>query len=145
MMKFAAMAAMVAAAPGSEDWAIDLDMLQGGLGAADQTYYFPSNQKVTITAIEHRSWGYSWDIKNECGLKFKLVDDQFGYEEGNQLLGRSGKRTLVFETAPTEANELMNQPCEITFTNKRPWLQEADSPDQVKKIRVNVGELMGSQ
>ena len=62
MMKFVAMAAMVAAAPTSEDYLIDLDMLQGGADAGDQMYVFPQGTKITITAIENRSWGYAWDI-----------------------------------------------------------------------------------
>ena len=127
MMKFVAMAAMVAAAPVSEDYLIDLDMLQGGVDVDNQVYQFPQGQLITITAIENRSWGYAWDIKNECDARFRLVDDSYGYEHANgeseqQLLGRRGRRTLVFETAPTLSNALQGVPCEMTFTNKRPWL-----------------------
>ena len=150
MMKFVAMAAMVAAAPTSEDYLIDLDMLQGGADAGDQKYVFPQGTKITITAIENRSWGYAWDIKNECGNRFQLVDDSYGYEHANgeteQLaLGRRGRRTLIFETASANTNAVQGLPCEMTFTNKRPWLEEPDSPDQVKKITVTVGELMNNE
>merc|ERR1719453_293628 len=145
-MKFVAMAAMVAAAPAEEDWKIDLDNLQGGLEAGDQEYFFPRGTKVTVTGIENRSWGYEWGITNEC-KGMKLVDDVYGYEHSmgdseTLSLGRKGRRTLTFETSEFD-NKQGIEMCSITFANKRPWLLEADSPDQVKKIQVTIGELLG--
>ena len=128
MKKFVAMAAVVAAAPADEDWKIDLDMLQGGVEADSQLYVFPYGQtKVTITAIENRSWGYEWDIKNDCQEHFKLIDDSYGYEHDNnseQLLGRKGRRTMVFETPAYDSLQAAQgvHECSMTFTNKRPWL-----------------------
>lgn len=146
-MKFVALAAMLAAAQAADtDYKIDLDVLQGGLQTS-KSFTFPNDSTVTITAIENRSWGYAWDIKNECGARFKLVDDSYGYDDeklgGDELvMGRRGRRTLTFQTAGANSNSLQGVPCFMTFTNKRPWLQEPDSPDQVRKISVVVGEKL---
>ena len=144
-MKFVALAAMVAAAQATDDdYTIDLDLLQGGLQTA-QSYTFPNDSTVTITAIENRSWGYAWAIKNDCGARFKLVEDTYGYDEdklgGDELvMGRRGRRTMTFQTIGADSNALQGEPCFMTFTNKRPWLEEADSEDQIRKIQVIVGE-----
>lgn len=128
MKKFIAMAAAVAAAPAADDWKIDLDMLQGGLEANDQPYVFPTGTKVTITAIENRSWGYEWAITNECDDYFKLVDDSYGYEHDSNTeqlaLGRRGRRTLIFETPASDSVQAAQgvKECTMTFMNKRPWL-----------------------
>ena len=78
-MKFATFAALLASASAT-DSLIDLDVLQGGLKSS-HTFEFPMGHTVTVTAIENRSWGYAWDIKNECGARFKLVDDSYGYDD----------------------------------------------------------------
>ena len=137
MKKVFAMAAMAVTAQAYE---IDLDMLQG----TEEPYEYPMGARVTVSGVENRSWGYAWAIKNECGARFNLVDDQYGYDEpkgGMELaLGRQGRRTLTFEVPGPESNALQGVPCKVTFTNKRPWLEEADSPDDIKTITVVVGE-----
>ena len=149
MMKFVAMAAMVAAAPSEDDWKVDLDMLKGG--EEFEELFFPRGTKVTVTAIENRSWGYEWAVTNECEGNFKLIDDAFGYEHNvdseQVMLGRKGRRTMTFETPEFDANTVAGiESCTMTFSNKRPWLLEADSPDMVKKMKITVGELlMGGQ
>ena len=135
MKKFVAMAAMAVA---TQAYEIDLDLLTS---EKVPSYAYPMGSKVTVSGVENRSWGYSWDIQNECGARFSLKDDSYGYAEADsQMMGRQGKRTLIFETPSKESNSIQGVPCKVTFTNKRPWLQEADSPDQVKTITVVVGE-----
>ena len=102
-MKFIALTAMIAAAQArGNDYKIDLDLLKGGLQTSEK-YTFPHDSTVTVSAIENRSWGYAWDVKNECGVIFKLVDDTYGYADDlggeEPVMGRRGRRTLTFKTA----------------------------------------------
>ena len=83
MNKFVAMAAMAVAAQAYE---INLDVLTS---EKNPEYTYPMGTKVTVTGIENRSWGYAWDIQNECGAKFNLIDDSYGYDEPeSQMMGR---------------------------------------------------------
>merc|ERR1719446_1304701 len=134
-MRFAMMAAMALTA-NAADVVIDLGALQAG----QEPLTVGLGKQVTITAVENRSTGYSWDVTNNCGAKFTLADDQYGYEdhyEGEQISGQQGRRTFSFET-PTEVAD--GEPCEMTFKYKRPWLAEVDSDDDIKKLTFVVGE-----
>ena len=138
-MKFATLAALVAVAH-ADDITIDLRGLTAEQGQFDVAY----GSTVTVTAVENRSTGYSWGVQNECGARFALDDDTYGYEElkdGVQDLafGKQGRRTMKFKAVTADSNSLQDVPCELTFTYKRPWLDSADSEDDVKTIIVNVG------
>merc|ERR1719313_1863750 len=55
-------------------------------------------------------------------------------------MGRSKRRTFKFTTPGADSNSIQGVPCDLTFTYKRPWLAEAYSLDDVKKVTVVVGE-----
>ena len=142
MKRFACMAMLALTAKAAdEEIVIDLRALTG----TQEPYAIPMGKKVTITAGENRSTGYSWALTNECGARFKLEDDVYGYEaleDGvqNMAFGRSGRRTWTFSTPDETANVLQGVPCDLAFTYKRPWLQTADQPSDVKKVTVVVGQ-----
>ena len=57
---------------------------------------------------------------------------------GMAMYGAPGKRDYVFSTPGEASNHIRGEECEITFVYKRPWLKEADSPDDVKKVKIVV-------
>ena len=136
------MAALAMTAQAAEnDIVIDLRALQG----TEEPYAIPMDKKVTITAVENRSTGYSWSVKNSCGARFKLDDDAYGYEDlhdgvQNMSFGRQGRRTLTFATPGSDSNAIQGEPCTLTFLYKRPWLPEPDRPEDTKVVTVVVGE-----
>ena len=100
--------------------------------------------KLTVTGIENGSTGYAWALNNKCGAKLSLVDDHYekgGMQEGETgpVFGRPGRRTFKFVTAAASVSG-MGKPCQVTFTYKRPWLQEPDFLDDVKGFNLVIGE-----
>ena len=133
--------AITAQAAAADDIVIDLRALQG----TEAPYAIPMDKQGTITAVENRSTGYSWAVKNTCGARFKLEDDAYGYEDlhdgvQNMSFGRQGRRTFTFSTPGADSNAIQGEPCELTFQYKRPWLPEADRPEDTKVVTVVVGE-----
>merc|ERR550537_568241 len=127
MKRFACMAALALTAQAADDIVIDLSALQSG----QEPFQIGMDKKVTITAVENRTTGYSWAVQNDCGARFTGVADEYGYEElgdGESRIGRQGRRTFTFATPAAGSDTVQGEPCELTFTYKRPWLAEADSP-----------------
>ena len=108
-----------------------------------------SNTVITVEATENRSTGYAWEIiNNDCGGKVTLESDDYAahaYLEseghathGRRLMGEPGRRQFVFTTPGESSNHIRGLPCEVTFAYKRPWLDEAEETDPVKKVKITV-------
>ena len=141
MKRFACIAAMALTAQARDAPLIDLSALT----ESQAPFQFDYGQQVKITGVENRSTGYRWMVTNDCGARFELMDDTYGYEElEGTSYGRQGRRNLIYKTASADSNSLQGAPCDLVFSYQRPW-EGPENAAEVKKVTVVVGQAPASE
>ena len=76
-----------------------------------------------------------WIVDSEdCGARLRQVGSEIIPADGD-MIGAAGKRTWTFETPSANENYIRGLPCDMKFTLKRPWENDAS---QEKTVRIVV-------